>query len=218
VLGHLDDPFATPHARSLGRHDATLGTRHRQENPELLGLAATALAGIVAAMSTTSMHSITTSQPSSPIVRHAAEGEHAWQARACVSIKLRAAESDGRVSAAEFLMPPSFGPPLHIHHGEDELLQVLEGAIRVVCGDEDVVVREGAFAFLPRGVPHTFWVEASGPARMLAVFTPGGIEAMFADAGVPADAACLPPAGTVPPAALAEEDYRIEIVGPPLGS
>jgi quercetin dioxygenase-like cupin family protein len=181
-------------------------------------LAAPAWRAIVVAMSTTSIDPTITSQPLSPIVRHAAEGEHVWHAAACVSVKLRAADSDGRVSAAEFLIPPGFGPPLHIHHGEDEILQVLDGAIRVVCGASDVVVGAGAFAFLPRGVAHTFRVDPAGPARMLAVFTPGGLEAMFADSGVPAEAACLPPAGTVPRAPLPEERHRIEIVGPPLGA
>ena len=65
-----------------------------------------------------------------------------------------------------------FGPPLHVHHAEDELLQILEGRVRIVCGDTDAVVGAGGFAYLPRGVPHTFWVQGDEPARMLAVFTP----------------------------------------------
>ena len=165
-------------------------------------------------MTTTS----TTTQVTRPVVRHTGEGEHVLQMRACVSVKLAASESeDARVSAAEFLMPADFGPPLHIHHGEDEILQILEGTIRIVCGDTDVIAGPGTFAYLPRAVPHTFWVKE--PARILAVFTPGGIEAMFADAGTPTDVARLPESTAVPapPTALDEAGHRIEIVGPPLG-
>ena len=151
-------------------------------------------------------------------VHRPGDGAHVWQETACVTVKLAARDcEDGRVSAAEFLAPPAFGPPLHIHHREDEILQVLEGAVRVVCGETDVVATPGTFAFLPRGVAHTFRVEGDEPARMLAIFTPGGVEAMFVDAGVPADAARLPEAAAS--AAVANLDvarHRIEIVGPPL--
>jgi quercetin dioxygenase-like cupin family protein len=170
--------------------------------------------GIVDAM--TSTKSAASPQP---VVRHAGEGTHVWQMRACITVKLAAqATQDGRISAAEFLLPADFGPPLHIHQREDELMQVLEGALRVVCGEEDFIAREGAFAFLPRGVPHTFWV-TDGPARVLTIFTPGGVEAMFADSGMPAPAAQLPDGPTVEPGAMKryEAQFGIEMVGPPLG-
>jgi mannose-6-phosphate isomerase-like protein (cupin superfamily) len=152
------------------------------------------------------------------VVRHAGEGAHVWQERACVTVKLAAGHcEDGRVSAVEFLAPAAFGPPLHIHHGEDEILQILEGTVRVVCGDTDVVAGAGAFAFLPRGVPHTFWTMGDQPARMLAIFTPGGVEAMFVDAGIATDEARLPDGAAA--TAVADLDvarHRIEMVGPPL--
>ena len=141
--------------------------------------------------------------------------------RACVSVKLAvSAAEDGRVSAAEFWMPAQFGPPLHVHHSEDELLQILEGTVRVACGDTDVVLRAGGFAYLPRGVPHTFWVQGSAPARMLVIFTPGGAEQMFADSGVPTDTPRLPEDGGTSPGALDAlmSRYRVEYVGPPLGA
>jgi mannose-6-phosphate isomerase-like protein (cupin superfamily) len=155
------------------------------------------------------------------VIRQPGEGEHVLQMRACVSVKLPvSAAEDGRVSAAEFLMPAQFGPPLHIHRAEDELLQILEGHVRVVCGDTDVVLDSGGFAYLPRGVPHTFWVQGDEPARMLAVFTPGGLEAMFAGSGVPTDSAHVPKGEATSPTGLdaLTARYQVEHIGPPLGA
>ena len=156
-----------------------------------------------------------------PTIRRAGEGEHFLQMRACVTVKLPAdAAEGGRVNAAEFWMPPQFGPPLHIHHAEDELLQILAGRVRILCGDTDAIVGAGGFAYLPRGVPHTFWVQPDEPARMLAVFTPGGVEAMFTASGAPTDRAHLPDGEGTPPGNLEalSGHFRVEHIGPPLGA
>jgi mannose-6-phosphate isomerase-like protein (cupin superfamily) len=141
--------------------------------------------------------------------------------RACVTLKLAVSGAqDGRASAAEFWIPAQFGPTLHIHHGEDELLQVIEGTVRIVCGDIDPTVGPGAFAYLPRGVPQAFWVQGNEPARMLAIFTPGGAEQMLADSGVPTDAAHLPESDGTPPGGLDAlmAHYRVEHIGSPVGA
>jgi mannose-6-phosphate isomerase-like protein (cupin superfamily) len=164
---------------------------------------------------------MTPTPDTAPVVRQAGEGDHVLQMRACVSVKLPVSAADGgRVSAAEFWMPPQFGPPLHIHHAEDEILQIIEGTVRIVCGDTDLIAGPGAFAYLPRGVPHTFWVQGSEPARMLAIFTPGGVEQMFTDSGEPTDAARLPEGNGTPPGRLdaLTARYNVEHIGPPLGA
>ena len=155
---------------------------------------------------------------SEPVFRAEGEGDYVFGMRACITIKLAADDvEERRCSVLEILAPEQFGPPLHIHHQEDELVQVLEGRLRVVCGDRDELCAPGDFAFLPRGVPHTFWV-LEGPARILVTFTPGGVEAMFVDAGVPGDSARLPEPGTVASGAMDELERRhqVEAVGPPL--
>lgn len=157
----------------------------------------------------------------SPVVCQAGEGSHVLQMRACVTVKLAARRAhNGCVSAAEFAMPAQFGPPLHLHRAEDELLQILEGTVRIVCGDTDVVLGPGGFAYLPRGVPHTFWVQGDQPARMLAIFTPGGVEEMFVESGAPSDTAQLPAGDRTPPGALEAltARYDVEHIGPPLGA
>jgi mannose-6-phosphate isomerase-like protein (cupin superfamily) len=164
---------------------------------------------------------MTTISHTAPVVRQAGEGDHVLQMRACVSVKLPvSAAENGRVSAAEFWMPSQFGPPLHIHHAEDEILQILEGTVRIVCGDTDITLGPGAFAYLPRGVPHTFWVQGDEPARMLAVFTPGGVEQMFTESGVPTDSVELPEGDGTPPGGLEAltARFNVEHIGPPLGA
>jgi mannose-6-phosphate isomerase-like protein (cupin superfamily) len=191
----------------------TLSRAGGRQNPKELGWSIAGRRESLRRMNTASTH-----QAARPVVCRAGEGEHVWQQNACVTVKLAASEcGHGRVSAVEFLAPPAFGPPLHIHHREDEILQIVEGDVRVVCGDTDVVAEPGSFAFLPRGVAHTFRVVGDRPARMLAIFTPGGVEGMFVDAGVPADAARLPdPEATTAVADLEVARHRIEMVGPPL--
>lgn len=177
----------------------------------MLGLAVSGEGAMLAGM--------TTYLNTRPVIHQAGEGEHVLQMRACVSVKLPAGASEGgRVSAAEFLLPPQFGPPLHIHHGEDELIQILEGTVRIVCGDVDVVLEAGGFAYLPRDVPHTFWVQGDRPARMLAIFTPGGVEEMFTASGDPTDSVTLPDGDGTPPGALdaLTARYKVEHIGPPL--
>lgn len=157
-----------------------------------------------------------------PVILQAGEGAHVLQMRACVTSKLPVAASEGgRVSAAEFLLPAGFGPALHVHHAEDEILVILEGSVRIVCADSDVVVNPGGFAFLPRDVPHTFSVSGGQSARMLAVFTPGGVEELFLSTGTPTDHECLPERGIDSPSAdfeAATARYQVEHLGPPLGA
>jgi mannose-6-phosphate isomerase-like protein (cupin superfamily) len=164
---------------------------------------------------------MTTTSHTAAVVRQAGEGDHVLQMRACVSVKLPVSAAEGgRVGAAEFWMPAQFGPPLHIHHAEDEILQIIDGTVRIVCGDTDVIAGPGAFAYLPRGVPHTFWVQGDEPARMLAIFTPGGVEQMFADSGEPTNTAQLPEGKGTPPGGLEAltAHYNVEHIGPPLGA
>jgi mannose-6-phosphate isomerase-like protein (cupin superfamily) len=72
------------------------------------------------------------------------------------------------------------GPPLHVHDREDECFYMLDGQVSVRCGDEAFDAAAGSFVFLPRGRPHRFSAD-SGPARLLLIAVPGGIEAYFAE-------------------------------------
>lgn len=68
--------------------------------------------------------------------------------------------------------PPTFIAPLHVHRADDEAWYVIDGALRVRIGAEDVEVPAGGGALVPRGTVHTFWNPTSAPARYLLIMTP----------------------------------------------
>ena len=103
-----------------------------------------------------------------------------------IEIKARADDTGGALGVLEgTFYDKGYGPPLHVHTREDEVMYVLEGQIRFGVGDDEFVAGPGAWVWQPRGVPHSFKVESQS-ARALIIFTPGGIERMFEEGGVPA--------------------------------
>jgi quercetin dioxygenase-like cupin family protein len=94
-------------------------------------------------------------------------------------ILLRAEDTGEVFSMMEFITPPGGGPRPHTHERESETFYVLDGEYEIVLGDRTVRAEQGAFAYGPDSVPHGFRNIGSTPARMLCVFTPGGVEGMF---------------------------------------
>jgi uncharacterized cupin superfamily protein len=97
-------------------------------------------------------------------------------------------------------------------------MYVLEGQIRFRVGDEELVAGPGTWVWQSRGVPHAFRVESEG-ARALVVFTPGGIERMFEEGGLPAGESAEPPQHDeydVEAAAALAKKFGFEVVGPQL--
>ena len=97
------------------------------------------------------------------------------------------------------------------------MLYVLEGSADFRCGNLLLAAGPGDFVFLPKGVPHTFTVEADHPLRCLQITTPAGFEDFAAEVGEPATQRRLPDPGPLDPAALghAAALHQIEILGPP---
>src|ERR1700759_5281975 len=77
-------------------------------------------------------------------------------------------ESAG-IAFCELTVPPNFGgPPPHIHHGFDEALYVLEGALTMIEGrSEPKPVPAGGLILAPRGTRHTFANPNDKPARVV---------------------------------------------------
>ena len=89
-------------------------------------------------------------------------------------IRVYGRQTLGGVSAVESHDVPGGGPPMHVHHREDETFQVLEGEYEWTVGGKTFVAQKGATIFAPRGVPHTYRYLGQTPGRLLCVITPAG--------------------------------------------
>lgn len=155
-----------------------------------------------------------TSQSPGLVVRD--EGEHFHFLDTLYTAKINSEQTNGILTAMEFLAPKNFGPPVHRHEAEDELFYLIDGEMWFSCGEVDAVHATGAVVWLPRGLPHTFQVR-SETARVFQVSTPGGFEHFVAALGRPTGEPALPTPEPVDPGHLVEvcRQFNIEVLGPP---
>ena len=143
-------------------------------------------------------------------------GEHYHFLNHLMTTKVSAADTDGTLTAMEFVGPRGFGPPLHRHDVEDELFYVVEGEMWFGCGDVDAVHGTGATIWLPRGKAHTFQI-LSDQARVFQITTPGRFDRFVAALGSPIPTPQLPDPTEIDPEQVARiaAEHDIEILGPP---
>ncbi|MFN8533190.1 MAG: quercetin 2,3-dioxygenase [Dehalococcoidia bacterium] len=146
------------------------------------------------------------------------EGRSLWHLGALMTFKALSEETGGRFWALEGLADNTMAVPLHVHHNDDEIWYVAEGEITFTAGDTTRTVGPGGFAFIPRGVAHTFQVR-SGTARWFGVGLPGGLDTWFFETGVPAQTLTLPPPTEGPPdieaIVTSLQAYATDTLGPP---
>jgi mannose-6-phosphate isomerase-like protein (cupin superfamily) len=145
-------------------------------------------------------------------------GKAVWFLDSLMTVKAGGNDTRDAFTLIEFAAPSGFGPPLHIHHREDEGFYVLEGSMRVVCGDDRWEGGPGSFVMLPRGVPHAFVITSDEPCRGLQITSPAQFERFMEELGRPAEALTLPEPSPPDIDALlgSAERYGHEYVGPPL--
>ena len=140
-----------------------------------------------------------------------------WWKSGRVTVKAGGAETGHAFSQIETDDPRGSGPPLHLHHNEDETFYVLEGEVTFLVGDERIDVAAGDFLFAPRDIPHAYVVR-SERARILSTISPAGIEQLFVSLGTPV-AGDEPPTDVVmppmPEMARLFAAHGAEILGPP---
>lgn len=78
---------------------------------------------------------------------------------------------------------PHGGPPLHVHHKQEETIHVLKGKYKIRIGDEIFYCNEGDFAYLPSQVPHAFLNLTDEPGEVIVVYTPGGGHKFYQEFG-----------------------------------
>jgi len=69
--------------------------------------------------------------------------------------------------------------PLHSHAREEEAFYVQSGRLAVWVDGTETVAEPGSFLLIPRGVPHAARRVGDGPARMLTLISPAGLQAFF---------------------------------------
>jgi quercetin dioxygenase-like cupin family protein len=156
--------------------------------------------------------------PSRTFAHEPGEGEAWWWVGMLSTIMATAEQTGGQYSVVEILAPDGYGSVVHVHHREDEGFYILEGEMTFYVGEKTIKAHQGSYLFGLRDVPHAFTVE-SGPARLLFVFSPGGLEGLIREMGEPARSLTVPPQPDEEPdeaemAAIGAR-YGAEILGPP---
>jgi quercetin dioxygenase-like cupin family protein len=116
------------------------------------------------------------------IIRHA-EGQVLMGGRQ--TIKLKAEDTEGKMSITLSVVPAGSGIPYHVHQKEDETFEITEGELEVNLNGEVHTLQKGDMVFMPKNVPHSF--KALKDTTMWVSLVPGGGEQMFVEL------AALPP-------------------------
>ena len=156
------------------------------------------------------------------VFREPGTGRATWAMQSLFEHLLEPGQSS-RLGVALVTQPPGVATPLHRHTKEAEAWFVIEGRVDYRAGDDLHELSDGAFIYLPLGLPHAFRIRGSKPARILAFTTPGGLMGLYDEVGVPATEVRLPADGEG--LDMAEEigrwnevgpRYGLEVVGPPI--
>jgi quercetin dioxygenase-like cupin family protein len=128
--------------------------------------------------------------------------------------KLTGDETGGAFDYFIVEVAPHGGPPLHVHHRQEEAIHVLSGRFKVRIGDDTFTCEPGGFAYLPSGVPHAFLNLTAEPAQIVVVYTPGGGHRFYEELG-PLTRNGAPDRATV---AASFERHDMTLLGPPLSA
>ncbi len=144
------------------------------------------------------------------------EGEAFWFIGTLATIKASGTLTGNIMSLVEFVHPPGFATPLHVHQAEDEAFYILEGAIRGITDGQLWYAGKGAFVWLPRGTAHGYAVVGDEEAKTLAITMPAGFDRFVVSVGDPALERVLPPptALDIPRLVAASADAGQDILGP----
>jgi mannose-6-phosphate isomerase-like protein (cupin superfamily) len=130
---------------------------------------------------------------------------------------LSGTQTGGVFTLLEALVLPEAGPPPHAHHSEEETFFLLQGQMVFTVGGQTYHADPGATIYVPRSVAHSYRNVGEGPAKMLFMYSPAGMDAMFPDIGRPGRRGVvgppLDPADLVAMAGVTEK-YNFSFIAP----
>lgn len=132
-----------------------------------------------------------------------------------ICVKFAANDTGNQFTVLELPTEAGRGPPLHVHHIEDEWFYVLDGEHEFQVGADRVRVAPGDSIFAPRRIPHTWRNVSAGPGKMLCIAQPAGrLEEFFEELSILASS----DRNDAGARKALFENYDMEIVGPPLSA
>ena len=150
------------------------------------------------------------------VVRRSGEGDAYWFLGGLYEVLLSSDDTNGKTTIMQFTIPEGAGPPPHIHNCDEEVY-VVDGTAKYNIGGELLDVAAGSIVHLPAGTTETFVPQ--GTFKMLATYSPGGIEKFFAEVGEKAQRREVPPPPSEPPdfekIAAAGAKHGLELQAPP---
>ncbi|QHS55006.1 cupin domain-containing protein [Mucilaginibacter sp. 14171R-50] len=128
-----------------------------------------------------------------------------------IDVKVSGSDTDGQLAIFEQTsLSQGKGTPLHVHHSQDEIFQVLEGEYQFKVGEDQFRLKAGDSIFLPMKVPHA-WTQASARGKMTVTLQPAGkLENFFVSV------AALDHEPSHAEMAKLFADNEMQVVGPPL--
>jgi mannose-6-phosphate isomerase-like protein (cupin superfamily) len=158
----------------------------------------------------------TISSPADATALGPGEDEALWFLGPLATVKATAGTTARRVVVHD--APRASGPPLHVHHHQDEWFHVIDGELTLWIGGRIITAPADSLVYGPRDTPHTFTV-SSERARFLHVAAPAGLAKLMRALSEPAARSEIPRAAIATPdmAAMLHHaaDHGIEILGPP---
>jgi quercetin dioxygenase-like cupin family protein len=128
-----------------------------------------------------------------------------------LDVKISGSDTNGDLAIFEQTsLSPGKGTPLHVHLGQDEIFQILEGTYYFQVGEDKFTMTKGESIFLPRNVPHA-WTQVSEKGKMTVIMQPAGkLEEFFVTV------AALDHEPSPQEMAKIFADNEMKVVGPPL--
>jgi quercetin dioxygenase-like cupin family protein len=130
---------------------------------------------------------------------------------------LSGTQTGGAFTLLEALVLPEAGPPPHAHQGEEETFFLLQGHMAFTVGGEMYDAHPGSAIYVPRNVAHSYQNVGAGPAKMLFMYSPAGMEGMFPEIGQPGSRGVIgPPLSQADLTAMASvaDKYRFSFITP----